>query len=175
MRRMIGLAGLGLAIAAAGTGVSAQTAGAPACTVTAPPPSSLESWATRTPLTAAADAARLDTAMLVPGKAVDATLVRTPEVRYVTRPEKPGGSVSHGGLFAFDVAQAGTYRVALGAGAWIDVLDGGKAVVSTNHGHGPDCSGIRKMVDFPLQPGRYVLQIGGNGTPDLPVMVARLP
>jgi len=172
---MIGLVGLGLAIAAAGAGASAQTSDAPACAVAVAPPPGLEGWTTRTPLTAAADAARLDAAMLIPGKAVDAALARTPEVRYVTRPEKPGGSVSHGGLFAFDVTQAGTYRVALGAGAWIDVLDGGKAVVSTSHGHGPDCSGIRKMVDFPLQPGRYVLQIGGNGTPDLSVMVARLP
>lgn len=175
MRRMIGLVGLGLVIAAAGTGASAQTSDAPACAVPAAPPPGLESWAARTPLTAAADAARLGAATLIPGKAVDATLPRTPDVRYVTRPEKPGGSVSHGGLFALDVTEAGTYRVALGAGAWLDVLDGGKAVVSTNHGHGPDCSGIRKMVDFPLKPGRYVLQIAGNGSPDLPVMVARLP
>jgi hypothetical protein len=173
---MIGLVGLGLVIAAAGTGASAQqTSGAPACAVPTAPPPGLEGWTARTPLAAAADAARLDAATLVPGKAIDAALPRTPDVRYVTRPEKPGGSVSHGGLFAFDIAEAGTYRVALGAGAWIDVLDGGKAVVSTNHGPGPECSGIRKMVDFPLKPGRYVLQLGGNGSPDLPVMVAKLP
>jgi hypothetical protein len=31
------------------------------------------------------------------------------------------------------------------------------------------------MVDFPLKPGRYTLQIAANGTPDLSLMVARLP
>lgn len=180
MRRMIGFVSLGLAVAAASAGASAQTppqsmAEAPACATPAAPPAGLEGWPTRAPFAAATDTARLDTATLTQGRAVDATLARTPDVRYIARPEKPGGSVSYGGLFAFDVAEAGTYRVALGAGAWIDVLDGRKAVVSTSHGHGPDCSGIRKMVDFPLKPGRYVLQIAGNGSPTLPVMVARLP
>ncbi len=175
MHRTIGLFGLVLAFAT--TGAAAQSPGIapPACATPAAPPSGLEGWTARVPLAAATNVARLDAATLTAGKAVDANLARTPDVRYVTRPEKPGGSVSHGGLFAFDVAEAGTYRVALGAGAWIDVLDGRKAVVSTGHGHGPDCTGIRKMVDFPLQPGRYVLQIAGNGSPTLPVMVARLP
>jgi hypothetical protein len=31
------------------------------------------------------------------------------------------------------------------------------------------------MVDFPLQPGRYVVQIAANGALMLPIMVARLP
>ena len=49
------------------------------------------------------------------------------------------------------------------------------AAVSVAHGRGPACSGIRKMVDFALEPGLYVLQIAGNGGPSLPVMIARLP
>ncbi len=65
--------------------------------------------------------------------------------------------------------------MALGSGAWIDILKGGKAVASTAHGHGPDCTGIRKMVDFPLTPGRYTLQIAANGEAALPLLVARLP
>lgn len=51
----------------------------------------------------------------------------------------------------------------------------GAAVVSVGHGRGPACSGVRKMVDFALEPGRYVLQIAGNGGQSLPVMIARLP
>jgi hypothetical protein len=31
------------------------------------------------------------------------------------------------------------------------------------------------MVDFDLQPGRYLLQIAGNGTVQLPLMVTKLP
>jgi homogentisate 1,2-dioxygenase len=65
--------------------------------------------------------------------------------------------------------------VALGSGAWIDVLKGKAAMASVAHGHGPDCSGIRKMVDFRLSPGRYTLQIAANGEQTLPLMIARLP
>jgi hypothetical protein len=54
--------------------------------------------------------------VLVPGKAAAVALLPTPEVHYPLRPEKPGGSVSHGGLLALEVARAGTYRVAIGSG-----------------------------------------------------------
>lgn len=138
-------------------------------------PPELAGWSERAVVPVAKDAKGVKKAVLSVGKAVDARLLRTSDVRYGLRPEKPGGSVSYGGLFGFAVKEAGTYRVALGSGAWIDVVKDGKAVASTNHGHGPDCSGVRKMVDFPLEPGRYVLQLAANGAETLPVMVARLP
>lgn len=138
-------------------------------------PEELGGWAERVPFTAAKDEAGARKAALTPGTAVDAALLQTSELRYALRPEKPGGSVSYGGLFRFSVKQAGVYRVALGSGAWIDVLRDGKAVESSAHGHGPDCSGIRKMVDFPLEPGDYLLQIAANGSPNLPLLVARRP
>ncbi|WP_336961775.1 homogentisate 1,2-dioxygenase [Sphingobium aquiterrae] len=141
----------------------------------APLPAELAAWTSRSPAVAAADSKALAGAMLSPGRAVDARLSPTGSVTYAVRPEKPGGSVSHGGLFAFTVAQAGTYRVALGSGAWIDLLKGRTVIASRAHGHGPACSGIRKMVDFPLKPGRYILQIAGNGDAVLPLMVTRLP
>ena len=70
---------------------------------------------------------------------------------------------------------AGTYRVALSSGAWIDLVRDGEPVASTAHGHGPNCTGVRKMVDFPLTPGRYTLQLGANGEAEMRVLVARLP
>jgi hypothetical protein len=145
------------------------------CTAPASPPAEMARWAGRTPLTAASGAGQLSNAALAIGQAVDAALTSTADMRYVVRPEKPGGSVSYGGLFGFTIAAAGTYRIAIGSGAWIDVLKGGKAVESSAHGHGPACTGIRKMVDFPLQPGRYVLQIAANGSPTLPLLLTRLP
>lgn len=138
-------------------------------------PADLAGWTARSPLTGASKAGGLSRAALTIGKGVDAALTSTADVRYVVRPEKPGGSVSYGGLFGFTIAEAGTYRVALGSGAWIDVLKDGKAATSSAHGHGPACSGVRKMVDFALEPGRYVLQIAANGTPTLPLLLTRLP
>lgn len=141
---------------------------------TAALPSELAGWSVRRPLQAAKRASLLNATGLQIGQAVDATLVSTPDIQYVVRPEKPGGSVSYGGLFTFTVEQTGTYRVALGSGAWVDVLQRDKAIVSSAHGHGPECSGIRKMVDFPLTPGRYTLQVAANGEAALPLLVTRL-
>ncbi|WCT73977.1 homogentisate 1,2-dioxygenase [Sphingomonas naphthae] len=165
------LAGLAAApIAATAQGMADHPA--PQCAATpAPLPPELSGWATRSAITAATTPAGLKAATLTLGKGADATLGQTSGVTYVVRPEKPGGSVSYGGLFAFTVAKAGTYRVALGSGAWIDVLKGKTASVSTAHGHGPDCTGVRKMVDFALTPGKYVLQVAANGSATLPLMV----
>ena len=147
---------------------------ATACPATpAPLPAGLEGWSRKTPARAGTTASRAT--MLTIGEGAVASLLPTPRVSYAVRPEKPGGSVSSGGLFTFTVATAGRYRVALGSGAWIDVLAGTKPVVSVAHGHGPECTGVRKMVDFDLQPGRYLLQVAGNGSATLPLMVARVP
>lgn len=153
--------------------VLAQQADCPAGAPSLPP--ELSDWATRTPLVAATDDAGLAAAQIEMGKGADATLKLSPDVHYPVRPEKPGGSVGYGGLFGLTVKRAGTYRVALGSAAWIDVLAGKRAVASTAHGHGPACSGIRKMVDFPLKAGRYTVQIATSGTPDLALMVVKLP
>jgi hypothetical protein len=138
-------------------------------------PPELASWDARTPATAGTQPDQLDGATLTIGRAVDATLARTPDVHYTIRPEQPGGSVSYGGIFAFTVTDAGTYRVALGSGAWIDVVKDGETVTSIAHGHGPDCSTVRKMVDFPFAPGSYTLQIAASGQEQLPLLVTRVP
>jgi hypothetical protein len=132
----------------------------------------MSGWAKAKPANAAA---RSETATLVPiGTGITATLLPTARVAYAVRPGKPGGPGSNGGIFAFVVPAAGRYRVAVGSGVWIDVLRGTTPVTSVAHAHGPRCSAVRKMVDFDLQPGRYVLQIAGSGPATLSMMVSRL-
>lgn len=138
-------------------------------------PAPLAGWPHKTPVAAAASLAGLARAQVAVGEAAQVRLRPTPDVAYPLQPEKPGGTVSYGGLAAFSVAEAGDYRVALSGGAWIDVIAGGRAVESTAHGHGPACSTIRKMVDFPLKPGRYVLQISASAGPDLGLMIVHRP
>jgi hypothetical protein len=161
-----------LLVSASAAPAQQQAAACPADPVI---PLEFAGWSSRTPMVAASKPSQLDKAALAAGHAIDAQLSRTSDVRYVTRPEKPGGTVSYGGMYSFKVERAGTYRIALASAAWIDVLRGKTAVESSSHGHGPDCSGIRKMVDFPLQPGRYVIQIAANGAQVLPFMILRLP
>jgi hypothetical protein len=139
-----------------------------------PLPQALSAWADRKPLTAATGEASLGKAILTPGIAVDLALADTPAVAYIVRPSHPGGSVSHGGMLAFAIDSAGIYRVAIGSGSWIDLVKDTALLESVGHGHGPNCSGIRKMVDFALQPGAYVLQIAGNGDAHIPVLIAKI-
>lgn len=170
------LAGMAVALAAIHAGAAAAAAAGAASPCPATPaalPAELAGWSRMVPVAAGASAAGARS--LTVGTGMRATLLPRLKLSYAVRPEKPHDAFSYGGLFAFDVPAAGRYRVALGSGAWIDVVRDGRALASVAHDHGPDCSGVRKMVDFDLQPGRHVLQIVGNNAAMLPLMVARLP
>lgn len=132
-------------------------------------PRELAGWRSMAPVAAG------PTPVPVPvGEGLRATLLPAAEVGYPVAPAKPGAAGTSGGVFAFEIVRAGRYRVALGAGAWIDVAQGGVRLAAVAHGHGPDCSPVRKMVDFDLKPGRYLLEIAGAPSPTLALMIARL-
>lgn len=107
-----------------------------------------------------------------------APAIGTPFVATGTEPSKlasaTGDIAKRGGtaaLLSFTVAKAGVYQIGLGSGAWIDVVSGGKALGSVAHGHGPICTGLRKIVDFELAPGRYALQLSGIKAATIRVMI----
>ena len=85
------------------------------------------------------------TSDLYPPNMLIGRLVRSKETRAIVK--------------SIDVKKAGRLVVALDGGAWIDLVHEGAIVKSVTHGHGPACSGIRKMVEFDVTPGRYLLQI----------------
>jgi len=145
------------------------------CAAPASLPPALSGWAAKTALASATQESGLEAAMLTPGRAADVTLHPTRKVNYVAQPEKPGGSVAHGGMVAVAIAEAGIYQISLSSGAWIDVLKDGAPVISSAHAPGPPCSGIRKTVQFPLPPGRAVIQISANADPAIQIMVSRVP
>ncbi len=72
------------------------------------------------------------------------------------------------------VTASGTYGIAASAGAWLDVVSGGKALASTDHAH-VDCSAIHKIVYFDLTPGLYGLQVSNAPKDSLTVMLFRKP
>lgn len=149
---------------------------APACPATpAPLPPELAGWsAPRDKQAAAASLIAAESATLAPGRRADVALLPLAKTTYPVPPERPPAEGTYGGLLSFTVADPGTYRVALGAGAWIDVVRDMKPLASAAHGHGPACTDLRKMVDFALTPGHYLLQVSGNPGPQLAVMVARV-
>ncbi len=165
---------LAIALLLAAAQANPATAQAP-CAAPGLLPPELAGWATPRALVAATAAGELDTATLSVGNAIEATLAPTPHVAYPVQPGHAGAATTHGGLFAFTATEAGSYRVALGAAAWIDLVAEGKSVTSTAHAHGPECTVVRKLVDFPLKPGRYILQVSDAADPALTLMIARLP
>lgn len=54
------------------------------------------------------------------------------------------------------IRKSGIFGVALDQPGWIDVTPArGKPLDSAAHGHGPECSTIRKIVRYRLRPGAY--------------------
>lgn len=168
-KRSISVSRLGLALAIAALPISAVAqAGEQACPVTpAPLSAELAGWTETTPI---ASGGRIEA-----GQAAEVTLLLTDDISYAALPERAPTATSRGAMLSFSVAEAGVYRVALGAGAWIDVVREGRLIASSAHGHGPPCSGIRKMVDFALEPGDYALQLSESAEPMLRVLLTRLP
>ncbi|WP_326525852.1 hypothetical protein [Sphingomonas sp.] len=127
----------------------AQAAAAqPACPATpAPLPADLAGW-------------RESGADLSSGKAVTLATVdpKVALLKDVPPPARPGNMV----VASFRVTAAGSYGVALDQRGWIDLYAAGGStpLKSAKHGHGPVCSGIRKIVRFDLVPGEYRVVIG---------------
>jgi hypothetical protein len=175
MRFILAVAACGVLLALPPAGVAQEDRGPAAkCDVAVQPPPPLAGWNSKADITAATKEDGLSVATLSIDQAAAVTLHGTREVSYVMQPDKPGGSVAHGGLLAVVIDKAGTYQVSLSSGAWIDLVRDGKSIISSAHAPGPACTGIRKTVQFPLTPGRYVLQISANADPTIAVMVSRV-
>lgn len=144
------------------------------CTAKAPPPPEMADWARPANKPAALSEAELAKAPVAPGQAFKAGFSPVGQIKYRVPPEKADGPATYGGLYTLKIAEAGTYRIASSAAPWMDVFIGKNPVRSTAHGHGPECTGIGKMVDFPLQPGEYLLQFSESLTPDPEIMVVKL-
>lgn len=165
-----------------------QTDPAPACTaMDAALPPSLAAWAVRgsgnindltKPVVFASispeDQAKLDTQK--PGQ------VRTVADALAAIRNGPR-TVATGGMtrVPLRIEKAGRYGIALDQPGWIDIapIEGnppgsvadGKPLASVQHGHGPACSTIRKIVRFDLQPGLYRLTLAKLTKPQAKVML----
>lgn len=142
----------------------------PACsTVRVALPAELSGWSQQAPVAAGITAG--GGANVVPGQAV---LVSLHPANLLTLRPAPKAVTANGGTLTLTIDAPGTYRVALGGKAWIDLVRDGKALSSAAHGHGPKCTGVRKMVDFALTAGRYTIQLSGSEASSMALMVARL-
>lgn len=137
-------------------------------------PADFAQWAKKaTALQAAADSAAPSLPLGVP---VELTLKPTSDVRLAAAPEqKRAPENAHAGLVKLVIPAGGTWRVAASGPVWIDVLGAGGTVASTHHGRMAPCTSLRKVVEFPLPAGDYLLQLSGNPGPALRLMVIAKP
>jgi len=108
---------------------------------------------------------------IILGKPVTATLRPGAQVQFAVRSGKSAAK-SYGGLFTLAVKDAARIGVALSAAGWVDVATGTTVRASVGHGHGPDCSGIRKIVWFDLPPGLHIIQLSGAMASSIRIMAA---
>lgn len=137
-------------------------------------PLELDAWKTLSYVGAAKSADELSNATLKVAKASYVGLISTPKMKYVLRPMNEGGTVSYGGMFEVQINESGTYRVVLGNASWIDVTKDGKPAQSIAHSEGPKNSGIRKMVDYKLESGMYVLQLSAGADSSSVILVMKI-
>jgi len=140
-----------LALLALLAGVAAPVAAADPVACTAPADLS------GTPLAAWAEADGGAAEPLVPGRPV--TLAMT----------------DGAGSRSLRIANAGRYGVAADGKVWIDLVAAGEPLASVEHGHGPACSGIRKIVWFDLAAGDYRLALSKAAAMDVRLLVVRAP
>lgn len=156
---MLGVLVAGLVLA----GPMAPASAAPAASCPAKPdlPPELSGWARNSSnktIYGYGDARAADWPPLAAAR-TGLALHRYESLRYWIAPEREPDPFKFGGMVPIVVKKPGRLTVALDEGAWIDLVRDGKVVKSVSHGHGPACSGIRKMVDFDVTEGRYLLQI----------------
>ena len=145
------------------------------CAAPAPPPPEFAGWGAPADLAAAHRAADLPKAQIVPGKAVNALLAPVDAIEYRAPPQKADGPQVYGGLYLLKIPEAGTYRIQSGASPpWMDLFQDRTMVKSVSYGHGPACTGLGKYVDFPLQPGDYLVQFSESLKPQTEIMVVKL-
>lgn len=164
-----------LALALVAAPVAAQMA-APACkeVSNASLPADLAAWAGEA---VAVEAARSGPGTAVPvGAPMAVRLHPSAEVTLGQPPEqerKPANP--HAGLLAVEVPEAGTWRLSASTGLWVDIISPNGLVKSTAFGALAPCTSIRKVVEFPLGPGRHTLQLSGNPGPETLLMLSRKP
>ncbi len=161
-------------VAALGIAGHSYAQEAPACPPgqVTPPPPEFSRWGDAQPLVAATTPAAAQHTVVPLGTARKLALEFSSRVQYAASPERPDAHAGKAGMVAFDIPAAGVYRVALSGGPWIEVIRDGKTTKSVAHSHGPACGTIRKIVDFQLTPGRYILQLTASETPDVTAMIA---
>jgi hypothetical protein len=168
----------------------AALAGAPAAAQHAPVdcvsvsdsnlPPAFAGWAKPSTAAQAATAAAAAAGPALPELAPDQPLaLQLRPAAEVMLPHPPGQARTienaHGGLVTVRIPAEGLWRISASAPVRIDLIGPSGPVASTGHGRMAPCTGIRKVVEFPVPAGSWLVQLNGNPGPELRLMLSRAP
>lgn len=109
----------------------------------------------------------------MPSSAITLGLVTPADARLPTPPERAPKEGTFAGFTSIESAKAGLYTISLSTGAWVDVVQDGRALKPVAFSGATDCSGIRKTVKYQLSAQPFVLQV--SGAKDNSISIAILP
>jgi hypothetical protein len=114
---------------------------------------------------------------LIPDRLYQLQLSSQQQVSFATAPGKQMPTDgAYAGLAVFRVATPGTYRIALDAPFWVDVVSEGKLVHSKDFQGAPGCHAPHKIVEFDLSGAQpFMLQLSGATSTTVRVSITLAP
>ena len=110
----------------------------------------------------------------LPATGMTIALLTPAEAKLPTPPERAPKDGTFAGFASFKGApKPGLYTISLSAGAWVDVIQDGRALKPRGFSGATDCDGIRKTMKYELSASPFVVEISGAG--DNALSVAILP
>jgi hypothetical protein len=115
--------------------------------------------------------------MILPNRLYRLQLTPQDQVAFARAPggRKPHRNGAHAGLVRLRISAGGLYRIALSEHFWIDVVQAGKVVATTDFTGAPGCSTPHKILLYRLEPGDLLLQVSGWPSPQTELTVTRAP
>lgn len=109
---------------------------------------------------------------MITGRPVAASLHIVDRIFFAVPPRERPIARTYGGTFAVEIAEAGTWRIAVDAEAAIDLVQGGRILAPVAESTAKsDC--FLRQARFHLKPGRYLLQLSSSRLPVLSLLVEK--
>ena len=100
-------------------------------------------------------------------------LVPDESAGFVLPPERAPKPGAFGGVLKISgLPKPGLYEITLSDEAWIDVVQNGASVKSSDFSGQKNCPGVRKSVRFPLAAGSATVQISNAASASIQVAIA---